>query len=562
MKKINLLITTIILGLFFLPAKVVAEVIKSFDSQIVVNLDSSISVKEIIVYDSEDLEKHGIFRDIRDISSQNEKIDIKEISVFDEQGHNYQWQKQNIKEGIRLKIGDPSTTFNGEKTYIIQYTATNSVAHLEGKDEIYWNVTGNNWPFPIEKVSANVILPGVLKPMESACYFGDIGSKEVCSFENASLNWDHKLNPNEGVTVAVGFESGILEHYISNANKNINLIKIISTIFPVIVFMFMLFRWYLYGRDPKGRDIIIPQYDIPDNLTPLEISAILNEKPKAKDISAEIIYLAVSGYIIIHQKEEKILGLIPNKEYELELIKDYSEIGNEFDKKILKALFGGRSIGALVNLSNLKYVFYKSIPGIFKKVKESILQKTYFKKIRKETIYSYMFFFFWTILSIYFLLKWEDSKPFIYLFLSGIISSFIINLFQRLMSVMTKKGIETKEYIYGLKEYLQIAEKDRLNFHNAPEKNPKVFEKLLPYAMILGVEKAWAKEFKDIYTIPPSWYESQNSAGFNSLVFVNTIYSFSHTTLSSLISSPSSEGGSGGSGSSGGGGGGGGGGSW
>jgi len=123
------------------------------------------------------------------------------------------------------------------------------------------------------------------------------------------------------------------------------------------------------------------------------------------------------------------------------------------------------------------------------------------------------------------------------------------------------KGVETKEYLLGLKEYLQIAEKDRLLFQNAPDKKPETFEKLLPYAMVLGVANIWAKEFADIYTSPPNWYTSTNAAAFNAITFNSSLTHFAALT-SAVAASSSSGGGSGGGGFSGGGGGGGGGGGW
>lgn len=87
----------------------------------------------------------------------------------------------------------------------------------------------------------------------------------------------------------------------------------------------------------------------------------------------------------------------------------------------------------------------------------------------------------------------------------------------------------------------------------------------MPYAIVLKVEKQWAEQFKDIYKQPPSWYEDPSASTFNTLVFINSLHSFSVSTISTLNSqgSSASSGGSGFSGGfSGGGFGGGGGGSW
>ncbi len=128
------------------------------------------------------------------------------------------------------------------------------------------------------------------------------------------------------------------------------------------------------------------------------------------------------------------------------------------------------------------------------------------------------------------------------------------------MPAKTRKGTLLKEHILGLKDYLQIAEKNRLDFHNAPEKSPELFEKLLPYAIILGVSSAWAKEFDGLMTTPPRWYEGGAYPVFTPVLFADDMNSLNTAVVSAAT--PASSGGSGGGGSSGGGFGGGGGGSW
>jgi len=109
---------------------------------------------------------------------------------------------------------------------------------------------------------------------------------------------------------------------------------------------------------------------------------------------------------------------------------------------------------------------------------------------------------------------------------------------------------------------LEVAEKDRINFHNAPEKNPELFEKLLPYAMVFGVEKRWSKQFDGIYNKRPDWYSDPSGRVFTALILTDSLNSF-RTVASSTMASKAGSGGSGFSGGGVGGGfGGGGGGSW
>ena len=150
---------------------------------------------------------------------------------------------------------------------------------------------------------------------------------------------------------------------------------------------------------------------------------------------------------------------------------------------------------------------------------------------------------------------------------SFIVSAILFAVFAFIMPAYTEKGAITKEKILGLKMYMTVAEEARIKFHNAPEKNPERFEKLLPYAMVMKVEKEWAKQFEGIYNTQPSWYDDPSHRGlFNAAILTSSLSNFdtvAASTLGATVSSSASSGGSGFSGGgSGGGFGGGGGGSW
>ncbi|EKE06631.1 MAG: hypothetical protein ACD_18C00313G0001, partial [uncultured bacterium] len=142
------------------------------------------------------------------------------------------------------------------------------------------------------------------------------------------------------------------------------------------------------------------------------------------------------------------------------------------------------------------------------------------------------------------------------------VSGVIIILFAQVMSKRTRKGIKAKNYILGLKEYIRVAEKERIKFHNAPEKNPQTFEKFLPYAMVFGLEKEWAKQFEGIYMEEPAWYSGSDLATFSALSFVNELGNFGTVANTSFAQNSGASSGFSSGGFSGGGFGGGGGGSW
>ena len=550
------------------------EAITYYVANIEVNKDNSIYITETISYHTGLEARHGIFRDIYPFSSDGRKMTIKDISVTDEIGNPYQYKISDVGKNVRIKIGDPNTTFKGQKVYIIKYHADRAVAQLDDIDEIYWNVTGNEWDMPIHYAEAWVTLPAEATVTQFACYFGLKGSTRpyvstqeeggIYHFTTPSL-----LNPREGLSLAAGFSKGVVTPYTASdtASDFFTLYWrwMIATLFPILTFILSLLHWYKKGRDDKGTGVIVPQYDVPNDLTPMEVGGIAEERVDVTQISAEIIYLATKGYIKIRQLDKNSTGFTKAIDYEITKLKNFSDLPNNFDKKILSGLFEYDS--EVVKLSDLKNVYYKTASEVVSSVLDALLNKKYYKNLGKMKTGR------GRIVFILFMSVWVSifsggiiggvilgGKPFP--LIVGIFFSIIIyGIISHFSPSKTETGIVAKEYILGLKDYLQIAEKDRLQFHNAPEKKPEVFEKLLPYAMVLGVANIWAKEFEGIYTTPPTWYSGPTDSSFNAVTFGQIMSNFtSHTSSSIGYSSTSS--GSGGGGSSGGGGGGGGGGSW
>ena len=579
----------LILGSFFAVSTIFAqslpgypaqeqEAIKSFISNISVNTDNSIDVVETITYNSGPTEHHGIYRGIFPYSSTGTKISIQNISVVDLSGIPYQYQISTSSDNIQIKIGDPNLTFLGEKTYIIRYHATKAVAQLKDYDEIYWNVTGNSWTIPILAAQAKVILPEGTNALKYACYYGLKGSNAPCGTSSQNIfSSPISLSAWEGLTVAVGFSKGIVNPYPKPSKVILFLQKYGGWFFlmllPLLTFIIMFTYWYRRGRDPKGTGVIVPQYDVPDSLTPLEVAGIVLQKISSGHLSAEIIYLATKGYIKINQIKTKTLGIFKHTDYELIKSKDFSDVYNGFDQKLFNAIFLKPAIDSFVDphaelkikLSDLKNSFYMNILPIIKSAQSALITKGYYKNLGGMKKDSSSFPFIQFIIFLFAITIGFSSvlfnTSFLLIFASFFSSLVIYAIFSNFTPAKTEQGVSLKEYLLGLKMYLQIAEKDRLIFHNAPEKKPEIFEKLLPYAMVLGVADIWAKEFEGIYTTPPSWYSGSPGTAFSAIAFGHSISNFSSFTSASIGSSYGG-GGSGGGGSSGGGGGGGGGGGW
>jgi len=554
------------------------EAVQNFTSRVVVNTDNSVDVTETIVYQTGSLERHGIYRDIRTSSSQGRKMQLSNITVTDENQAAYRFSTNADSSEVRIKIGDPDRTFSGVKTYVVKYNASNAVGQTDTFDEIYWNVTGNNWEIPIYGARAEIVLPQGVEATQSACYFGPNRSTLQCDkpiFENGAYIFDESdrtFSTQEGLTVAVGFAKGIMPAYsIADGFWDRFGSYILGGAIVLLTFLLCFAHWYKKGRDDRETGTIIPQYDIEGGLTPMEAAGIALEKINAQQLSSQIIYLATHGYIKLVEEENVMLGFIKSKKYQfIELKSDYSAL-KKADKQLMTGLFQESSSVTpsgqrVVTLEDLQNEFYTTAAKIEKTTADTLKAEGYYKNLGSLKGMSVG-----SIVGFIFLLIWASgffgsiigaiigtALPII---VAVFLSVLIFGIFRYLSPSKTHKGVAAKEQILGLKEYLQIAEKDRMEFHNAPERRPETFEKLLPYAMALGVADVWAKEFEDIYTAAPGWYQGPHGAAFNVIAFNTSLNAFSAAAVTSMASSPHSSG-SGGGGFSGGGGGGGGGGGW
>lgn len=552
----------VLIGVFgLLNVALAAEKIDRFVVDININENGRIDVTEQIAYDFSNEKRHGIYREIPykyKARGGNYTLDITDISVTSESGYPHQARISREGGNLKIRIGDENEYVTGRQTYVIKYSVMGAINFFENHDELYWNVTGNEWQVPIQNVSSNINLPQAIERsvIQTQCFAGAPGVASSCSDSFYSIDGlsssraifaQDNLNPGEGLTIVLGIPKGI----IREPTWQDKLIKIVKdnwiVVMPLFTFGILYYLWRTRGRDPTGRGAIVAQYDPPKGLSPSQVGTILDEKVDQVDMSADIVHLAVLGYLKIKRLEVKKL-LSKKIDYELIKLKPADDSLSKPEQELLSKLFTDNKQS--VQLSDLKNEFYKDWTSIRKIVYKSVVEEKYFPRNPSRVRITY------ATIGI-FLLGFIGGFTTSILIgpigsISMVISGALVALFGIIMPVRTKKGVLMKEYILGLKRYISIAEKERIKFHNAPEKNPEHFDKLLPFAMVLKVEKQWAKQFKDLYKQEPSWYEGPAGTRFNAVILAANMSHFSTTTSSTLASKPSSAAG-GGSGFSGGG---------
>lgn len=578
MKKVLYTLIFLVVVLFAFPVRAAGESIQNFDATYILNKSGLIEVEEKIQYDFGSNYRHGIYRFIPYIykldNGDTARINLSNFTVQDTRGNGYQFEKYTENNNVVLKIGDPNSTITGVHSYVIGYQVKGGLKYLDTGDEFYWNVNGTGWEVPVTQATATVKYPADI-PQESikyTCYTGVYGSNTKCAkakLIDGEVGYEAtNMGAGQGLTVVAGFPKGTFEVMDAGfmgsglSSSIVAVLALVASIFPLLTFVYMLRHWWKYGRDPKGRGTIVAEYSAPDGLSPIEVGTLLDNRVDNKDLSSEIIYLATRGYLKIRREPGK--GIFKKEDYTLTKLSTGKGADNTFDNTLLSGIFG---VSDEVTMSSLKNEFYTNIPSIKSQVHDKLLKDQYFKSRVATTIGKYIgiaavvgFVGFWASVGLGALTGGIGGFIFAPAF---IISALIIGGFGLLMPARTAKGVEAKEKILGLKEYMSVAESDRVKFHNAPKKDPKKFEELLPYAMVLGVEKEWAKQFEGIYKGNPGWYDDPSGRIFVPLVFVNNLNSFTAVATQNMISSPSSSGsGFGGGGFGGGGFGGGGGGSW
>ncbi len=556
-----------------------AENIDNFSVDFKIDKNSSVYVTESISYNFGELQRHGIYRSIPykyKTQTGNYKLRFSQINVTDEFGHPYKFFTSYRGNNLWIKIGEADKLVSGRHVYIIRYKVERVLNYFSDHDEFYWNVTGNGWPVPITEVVARIHLPRDVSglDLQTKCFFGSYGATDKCSQKKILSSGvefkSYNLSPREGLTIVIGWPKGIVQQPTWWQKTKDWFRDNLVLFLPLLVLFIMFFLWWNKGRDPRGRGVIIPRYAPPADLTPVEVGTIIDEKVDRRDIVSIIIDLAIKGYLKITRLTKKSLwGKKVDYQFEqlrpgdkslkiLELVlldslfKDSQEVANYigFSENKKKVLLSELNKNSCLDIKNIEELVYNEL-----------IKSGYFRRNPNSVRMSYLGVAFAFVMAGFVIIDAWGMAAFFSFFLSGL----IIGFFGWFMPSKTKRGVETYEHILGLKEYLEIAEKDRLKFHNAPKKNPQLFEELLPYAIVLKVEKQWAEQFKDIYKQPPAWYEDPSVSSFNTLVFINSLHSFSVSTISTLNFKGSSAagGGSGFSGGfSGGGFGGGGGGSW
>lgn len=461
----------------------------------------------------------------------------------------------------------------GRQEYVFAYTMRDVTKDFGDHQELYWDSNGTGWRQAFSTVTARLHLEGEVSKLfdgQLGCFQGAEGSNTPCEYKREgdviTFQSNGRLNRGENLTFVAGFESGSFESYKLNPLALFSLIAF-SLIggFLLIKSIGLLIKHY---RSARGRGTIVPEYLPPKDVSLMMASGVYLKSRNV--ISAQLIDLAVRRKVqIIEQSKAGILG--DKKTYQIKLV-DTKDLSEEELKLLEKTT--GLAEGATYDVDKQDFAVSMAVYQVITSLKKKLLDLGYTKKI---PVPAYMFYLFiiMVVLAIICLVL-SSSEIFIFLpviFFGTVVLVLLLTLY--VSRPLTEKGAELRDYLKGMEMYIKIGESERLKVLQSPqgaEKTPvdtsdnqaivRLYERMLPYAVLFGQEKEWGKQLEIQYQQAdqtPGWYSG--SSAFQAGMIGSMLGGFNKSVNSHMGSyGNSSSSGVGGGGFSGGGGGGGGGG--
>jgi len=464
-------------------------------------------------------------------------------SVTDATGQKLKYESKTSGNYRDLKIYIPDAV-DTTRVVEINYLVHNGIRYFEDHDEFYWNVTGNDWPVPIDHAQARVYLPPTAAgTLRAQAFTGAYGSAQrdataEVSGADASFETRNPLPMRGGMTIDIFIPKGILKEpgALTRAFWFVGSNPIIFLPFVTLGVMYVL--WWYKGRDPDPGRSVAPMYEPPPGLSPAESGTLIDDTVHPRDITSTIVDLAVRGYLKIEETVDTTLLIFHSKDYVFHLLKPQSEWQGlaPHERVMLENIF---AVGQQIRLSSLKNRFYTAIPVIQQDIKSALRNKGMYL-LDPDSANAYSIGAAIVIVAPFLIAQFTGYKEIfnsiVLLIGCGIISVVIWWLFARQMSAKTIQGGRTRVGVLGFQEFMNRVDADRLK-----RMPPDTFEKYFPYAMALGVEHHWAQAFAGIIQNPPSWYVSPNGmTGFNPIFFSSSMHNMANDMHQVFVSAPRS----------------------
>ena len=384
-----------------------------------------------------------------------------------------------------------------KKTVSVVYHVRRGVLAYEDHDELYWNATGTDWNAPIGTAEVYVTLPAGIGDAEvrTAAYTGALGAVgHDYAVDRVQDYWRFRttraLRAREGVTVLVGWPPGHVAHPSELRRAGWLVADHWPLGLPALALIWGGFVWWAFGRDPGSTRSVKPEYEPPADLIPAEAGALLDERAHPRDVIATVVDLAVRGYLAI----EPITTAFGAQDF---MFKRLKPVGGDpelkdFELFVLAKVFGGDWAINMRLLSEVRHDYDNVFPPIRDRLYRLMVQDGLFPASPGHVRAGWMLAGAITAIVGFMLPSYGPSWLGFYepwLRICIVLSGLVFVGWGWVMPHKTRLGVQQLARARGFQEFLERAEKDRL------ERMPAdTFHRWLPWAIALGVTERWSEK--------------------------------------------------------------------
>lgn len=479
-------------------------IIKDFDVKIKIQKNGTAEInEEITVYFNES--KRGIIRDIPykyKFEAKEYKTPISGISV---KNHKIKiTESGSIK---RIRIGDPDKYLQGEVVYNISYKVKGPFITNGTYDEFYWNITGNDWTAPIEKVKYDIELPDdVTIPYSGLKVFtGSYGSKVDSGYiqqggRHIYGNSISVLPPGQGLTVSLQLPFAYIDRKNVadlNKTKTQEIVEDVKIQWPWAIIPAALISLFV-GFWNKTRKRYTPhtlQSQMPyppDDMNPAEVGAFYDHVVNDRDVISLLPYWAAEGFIRMEHDTR-------TQDTYISKLNHLSGNRAEYEYTLFNNLFANRSSIAISELKNKFHTTHSLVKSMIKR--EIIDMQLY------DADYRYWFKSWRAWLAISILIPLGISFFIFGYWFAGIfcLIGFLIGMILLLLpEVVSQKGHRIHLHLKAFYDFLK--NKDSQSMQTVFANDPNYFDKVYPYAVALNLDKSFVQKVKTFHPQGPTWY--------------------------------------------------------
>lgn len=448
-----------------------------------------------------------------------------------------------------LRIGDPDRTITGTHVYRIAYTAGRALLFHDDYLQLYWNVTGNDWEIPIRRATAVFALPPGT-PSENVSTTSYVGPKESTALgQPVTVDATGRfvfatgaINPGSGLTIDVSIPRSLLPITPPTLTQKLGRFLWDNKLaaLPMATLAFMIVLWSRIGKDPR-KGVIAPAFEPPSNLGPGAAGVLVDDRMDLRDVSAMVIGLAVDGYLTIREDApgdeslaDKARSWFGGSTTRYTFVRGQRSPDDLFaaERALYDAIFPDQEAKE-TPLDALENRFYRHLPTIRLRLFDDVIAKKLYPRNPERVRAAYAGWAGALVAAGAGLGVWLQS---LYVGVAVALSGLVVLCFAPIMPRKTTQGASALAEVLGLAEYIQRAEVDRIEFTDAPAKSPERFEKLLPYAVALGLTSIWIRQFEGLLRVPPQWYSG--GATFNAHLFGLSLGRLTSGMQSTFVSMP------------------------